>query len=199
MFIPVVQRMRFPEKLQKLLVNKKLFGYITILDSECAGMLSQWLALGFIVTTLKNNQSESFWNITPTVMWASKMASQKSVVSGILLRALALQQSVNHAYLLITIFIPGVENNLPGIPSRKFGKIYKWYYSCNKKFLSMFNTWSSLSQVRYWIMFHFIYKFSTQLISELLMYRFTKGIWVWPPCNIGSVGVIFGSTAYQST
>ena len=85
-----------------------------------------------------------FSNNHPTVSWFDRLVSKISVVSGQLLRALAIRLKIKGASLLTPFHIAGNQNDMVDILSRSFGSKPKWYCKTDTDFLLLFNNTFSL-------------------------------------------------------
>jgi hypothetical protein len=64
-----------------------------------------------------------FSNNLPTVSWANKMASRKTLIAAQFVRAFALHLNIQQTCPLTPVHIPGMENALTDIPSCSFGSV----------------------------------------------------------------------------
>jgi hypothetical protein len=74
-----------------------------------AGLLAEYLVLEHL-TPLKFAHTAAWCDNTPTVSWANKLSSSKSMVAVRLVQALALQLHTNQVSPLITWSIAGILN-----------------------------------------------------------------------------------------
>jgi hypothetical protein len=76
---------------------------------------------GKVCPDLMEKHVALFSNNTPTVSWVTRLASKKSPVAELLIRALALHLKMTHTCPLTPLHIAGSQNAMTDIPSRSFG------------------------------------------------------------------------------
>ena len=117
---PTVWRLEFPKEIQDRVVSfSNPNGDITNSDLEMAGLLAEFLVLEHLAP-LRFAHAAAWCDNTPTVSWANKMSSSKSMVAARLVRALAIRLHTNQASPLITWSIAGVRNVMADTASRVF-------------------------------------------------------------------------------
>ena len=86
---PVIWRLEWPDKIKKRVVSfSNLTGDISNSDLEMAGLLVQWIVIEHLVD-MKFEHAGAWRDNTPTVSWATKLSSSKSMVTARLMQALA--------------------------------------------------------------------------------------------------------------
>ena len=167
---PLVWRVEWPDEIRARLVSwKNPKGTITNSDLELAGLLLQWLALE-CTTDVHHKHVLAWGDNTPTVSWATRMSCSSSLISGRLLRALALRQRLNEASPIVTHSIAGEKNTLADVASRPSRMP-------THNFLHNFNNKFPLPQRESWRQFHFPSKLVSRVCGELLMTQSTLGWW----------------------
>ena len=151
---PTVWRIEWPATIQNNLVSfQNPRGTLTNSDLEMAGHLLHWLVLELIApTSLQFKCAGIFSDNTPTVSWAYKLCSTKSVIAGHLLRALAIRLHVHQASPLLTTHVAGDENTMADSASRSAR--LPVFTSSNKPFIITFNSLFPLPQNTSWTEFH---------------------------------------------
>jgi hypothetical protein len=91
-------------------------GDITNSDLEMAGLLTEYLVLEHLVP-LQFAHTSAWCDNTPTISWANKLSSSKSMAAARLVQALAMHLHTNQASPLITWLIAGVLNILANMAS----------------------------------------------------------------------------------
>ena len=162
-----VWRREWPADITKRLVstsNPK--GDITNSDLEMAGVLLTWLVLEQIAPrSLQFAHVGIFCDNTPSVAWANRLTSSKSIVAGHLLRALALRQHIHRTSPLLTISIAGEANTMADVASRSF-RDKRFNSPTNKTFCKTFNSIFPL-QSNSWKEFHLSDKLFSRVTSCL--------------------------------
>jgi hypothetical protein len=100
---------------------------ITNSNLKMTGLLLLWLVMEKVCPPLKEKHIAQFSNNTPTVSWVTCLASKKSRVAELLIRALALQIKSTHTCPLTPLHIAGTHNAMTDIPSRLFGSNPVWH------------------------------------------------------------------------
>lgn len=117
---PVVWRLKFPPDIQAEVISfANPNRPITNSDLEMVGLLAQFLVLEH-VAPMKLAHAAAWCNNTPTVSWANKLSSSKSMIAARLTQALAMQLHTNQASPLTTWSIAGVLNKMADMASRLF-------------------------------------------------------------------------------
>jgi len=189
---PTVFRLQWPREISNALVsfdNPK--GSLTNSDLEMAGMLLLWLCLEGVAPNLAHKHVALLSDNSPSVSWATKMASKKSRVAAQLVRALALRLNITRSCPITPIHIPGIENALTDIPSRSFGSVPEWHCKSHTDLLTLFNSKFPLPHQASWTVFQFDSGVITRVISALQMKGITLGEWQRLPTigrHIGQIG-----------
>ena len=113
----------------------------------------------------------------PTVSWVRRMASNSSFVAGQLVRALALRLKNYQALPLTPMHIAVVENAMPDIPSRSFGRKKEWMCNTDDKLLTMINPKFPPPNQTSWTVFRPSNKISTLVLAVLRMQPTTLDTW----------------------
>ena len=132
-----------------------------------------------------------FCDNSPTVHWVRRMAAKGSLVTGQLLRALALRLKQRHVSPLTPLHIAGEKNAMTDIPSRSFGSEKKWHCTDDNALLNLFNVSFPLPNQNSWTIFRLSSAVSTRVISVLWMQVFSMDKWrrlPRPGKHTGTVG-----------
>ena len=130
--IPTVVQYEWPRDIQdSLLTKENPKGKITNSDLEMAGLTLLYLVMGDVCPNLKETRIALFSDNSPTISWVDRLASKHSVVSGQLVRAIALQLKLNRCCPLTPLHVPGTRNIMADIPSRSFGSNAQWHCKTN--------------------------------------------------------------------
>jgi hypothetical protein len=198
---PTVWRLEFPPDIQSRVVSfSNPTGDITNSDLEMAGLLAEFIVLEHIAP-LKFAHTAAWCDNTPTVSWANKMSSSKSMVAARLVRALAVRLHTNQASPLHTWSIAGVLNKMADTASRIFNKQNasgETFHVSDEKFLHMFNSKFPHPQANSWKIFLFSTKLSMLIFSELRGMTSTLGSWLRIPKSGSAIGVIGPSSSSPS-
>jgi hypothetical protein len=153
-----------------------------------AGLLGQFLVLEHIAP-MQFTHAAAWCDNTPTVSWANKLSSSKSMVAARLVRALAMRLHTNQASPLHTWSIAGILNIMADTASRIFNKRYaagETFAVSDAAFLHMFNSKFPHPQANSWKLFQFSKRLTMLIFSELLGLTSTLGSWL----NGSVIGVI---------
>ena len=134
-----------------------------------AGLLAEYLVLEHLVP-LQFAHTAAWCDYTPTVSWANKMSSSRSMVAARLVRALAMQLHINQASPLVTWSIAGVLNVMADTASRMFNARHAsgaTFAISDTDFLQLFNSKFPHPQADSWRIFRFSDKLSLLIFSEL--------------------------------
>ena len=115
-------------------------GTITNSDLEMAGVLLLWLVMEAVVPSLRHEHVTLLSDKSPTIGWVDCMASKRSQVAGMLLRALSLRLRVHRVSPLTPLHIRGKHIRITDIPSCSFGYKAEWHCKCDHDFLTFFIT-----------------------------------------------------------
>lgn len=153
---PTVWRLEFPPEIQaRVVMFSNPQGNITNSDLEMAGLLGQFLVLEHIAP-MQFAHAAAWCDNTPTVSWANKLSSSKSMVAARLVRALAMRLHTNQASPLYTWSIAGVLNIMADTASRIFNKRHaagETFAVSDAAFLHMFNSKFPHPQANSWKLF----------------------------------------------
>ena len=176
---PIVWRVEWPKEVAhrwKSFDNPK--GDITNSDAEMAALLLQWLVLEMVVGDLKYKHVAAWSDNTPTVGWAKKSKSTKSVIGQRLISALTIRQRKVHASPLATSHIAGIANHMADAASRSFGSTStSTYHLTDRDFLLYFVKTFKLPQKQYWRICLLNSKLVQKVTSELLNDHSTPESW----------------------
>jgi len=190
---PTVWRLEFPQDIQdRVVAFSNPTGDITNSDLEMAGLLGEYLVLEHLAP-LKLSHAAAWCDNTPTVSWANKMSSSKSMVAARLVRALAMRLHINQASPLVTWSIAGVKNIMADVASRFFNKSRasgETFAISDTEFLQMFNSKFPHPQADSWQIFRFSDKLSSLIFSELRGLTSTLGSLLRLPKKGSAIGII---------
>jgi hypothetical protein len=86
---PTVFRWQWPEEIRaNIKTLQNLMGTISNSNLEMAGLLMLWLAIEGVCGPLQEKRITLFWNNSPSIAWATRLASKQSMVAKILVQAL---------------------------------------------------------------------------------------------------------------
>ena len=193
---PTVWRVRWTQKIkEKFITTSNPHGTLSISDLEMAGLLIHYMVLESFMQ-LRHKHIGAYCDNTPTVSWAYKFASKRSIIGGRLLRILALRQLISRSSPLLTVSIAGATNNMADVSSRSFngGKNKTWIHESDDDFLRSFNVLFPLPQTNSWQMLRLPEELITRVISELLGERLTLASWMRLPQKEPSIGRIGKNT-----
>ena len=195
----IVWRVKFPKDIKANLVSaSNRSGKITNSDLEMAGVLMAWLVLEQVApTSLQYTNIGLFCDNTPSVGWAIRLASSKSIIAGHLLRALALRQHIHRSSPLLCTSIAGENNIMADIASRSFQ--LPAFVNSNKSFLNIFNSMFSLPQPHSWREYHLPENWSSRVISCLRGKPLEMALWMKIPGQGSNTGLTGPLTQEHST
>lgn len=198
---PIVWRLEWPQDIRDRLVSfANPTGDISNSDLEMAGLLAHYLVLEHLVD-LQFTHVAAWSDNTPTVSWANKLSSSKSMVASRLVRALALRLRANRASPLITLSISGPENVMADVASRCFGKHSAkgiTFTVPDDDFLLMFDDRFPLPQDASWQAFRLSNKLATLIFSELRGKTSTLGSWLRITMRGSDIGTIGHDSSNRS-
>jgi hypothetical protein len=137
-----------------------------------------------------------FNNNSPTIGWATKLASKRSTVAEHLVQALALRAKLQKACPFTPLHISGKQNAIADIPSRLFGSNPVWHCKTNNALLTLFNSTFPLPAQQSWTVFHLNCKTVMRVISALWMQPFVLDNWRRLPSPGKLVGEIGKPTSH---
>ena len=171
--VPTVFRLEWPDEVKALFRTKKL----TNSDLEMAGLLLLFLVTERVGGLRQGSHVALFSDNTPTVGWAQRLASKRSVVAGVLVQALAMRMKAAGVSPITPLHIKGAENYLGDIPSRSFGSEPKWHCRDDSELLTMFNNLFPLPSQNSWTVFRVTKKVFTRVCSVLQMKGTSVDAW----------------------
>jgi len=86
-----------------------------------AGLLLLWLVMESVCGSFREKRVALFSDNSPTVGWVRRLATQGSMVSAHLIRALALRLNLNRTCPITPLHIVGEKNSMIDVPSSSFG------------------------------------------------------------------------------
>ena len=161
-----------------------------------AGLVLLWLAMEAVCGPLENKRLTLFNDNTPTIGWATKLASKRSMVAEHLVQALALRAKQQKACPFMPIHIEGKCNAIADIPSRSFGSNPAWHCDTDDKLLTLFNSTFPLPFQISWTVFRLSSKAVMRAISALRMQPFVLDDWRRLPSPGKLVGEIGTPTSH---
>jgi hypothetical protein len=198
---PTVWRLEFPSNIRERVVSvNNPDGDITNSDLEMAGLVAEYLVLEHL-TSLKFAHTAAWCDNTPTVSWANKLSSSKSMVAARLVWALAMRLHVHQASPLVTWSIAGINNIMADTASRLFHRTNakgETFAIPDDAFLHNFNSRFPHPQADWWQLFCFSDKLSTLIFSELRGETSTLGSWLRIPMKGSATGTIGGPSCSHS-
>jgi len=142
---PIVWQLPFPPEIQCLLVSDdNLTGTLTNSDLEMVGLLCHWLIMEQ-VADLAHAHVVAGCDNSPTMAWATRLLSTRSMVAAHLLRILALHMLAQQASPLTTYHWPGHLNTMADTVSHSFTS-----HPSASTFLSHFSSLFPLQQNDSW-------------------------------------------------
>ncbi len=81
-----------------------------------------------------------FSDNSPSISWAERLASKKSLVGAQLIRALALRLRLNRCCPLTPLHVAGNQNSMADMALRLFGSTPRWHCTSDAHFALTFNT-----------------------------------------------------------
>jgi hypothetical protein len=123
-----------------------------------------------------------------TMSWATRLASQRSLVTEHLVQALALCLKIMHACQLTPMHIEGKPNAIANVPSWLFGSNPVWMCMSNFELLTMFNTLFPLPTQQSWTVYRPNCMGVTHMTSTMQMKPFVLEDWRRLPIQGGCIG-----------
>jgi hypothetical protein len=196
---PTVWRVVWPNDITTNVVSdSNPLGTITNSDLEMAGVVLHQLVLERLVD-LRHNRSVIHCDNTPSVSWSTRMSARGKfpTVAHRLLRGLAMRQRTTHSACPAVISIPGVENTMADVASRRITEIedteahrmFDTHLPPNLQFLTYFAARFPLPQPSCWQIATPMPEMLSNVISTLRGKRLQLQRWTLPPeLQIGSPG-----------
>ena len=176
--VPTIFRWQWPADVaQDIKTAENPMGHITNSDLEMAGLVLLWLTMEEVCGPLEEKRLTLFNDNSPTIGWATKLASKRSTVAEHLVQALALRAKQQKACPFTPIHIAGKRMAIADIPSRSFGSNPAWYCASDDDLLTLFNSTFPLPSQQSWTVFRLNCKTVTRVISALRMKPFALDDW----------------------
>ena len=115
-------------------------GRITNSDLEMAGLVLLWLTMEEVCGPLEEKRLPLFNVNSPTIRWATKLASKRLTVAEHLVQAIALHAKQQKACPFTPIHIAGKHMAIADIPSRSFGSYPAWHCNSDDELLTFLNS-----------------------------------------------------------
>ncbi len=163
------------------------------MDLEMAGLVLLWLAMEEACGPLEEKRLTLFNDNSPTIGWATRLASKRSTVAEHLVQALALWAKQQKACPFTPMHITGKGKHMAiaDIPSRSFGSSPAWHCKSNEELLTLFNSTFPLPSQQSWTVFHLDCRTVMRVISALRMKPFMLDDWRRLPSPgklVGNIG-----------
>ncbi len=111
--------MGVPDDIKRNIISSSNWtGIISNSDLEMAGLVMLWLVIEGVCPDLCKKCMTLFSDNSPTVSWATQLASQWSLLVEHLVQALALCLKIMHACPLTPMHIEGKQNAIADVPSQ---------------------------------------------------------------------------------
>ncbi len=165
------------------------------MDLEMAGLVLLWLAMEAVCRPLEEKRLTLFNDNSPTIGWATKLASKRSVVAEHLIQALALRAKQHKACPFTPMHVAGKQMAI-AIPSRSFGSKPVWHCQSNDNLLTLFNSTFPLPSQQSWTVFHLDCRTAMRVTSTLRMKPFALDDWRQLPSPGKLVGKIGQPTSH---
>ena len=189
--VPTIFRWQWPPDItQDIKTTENPGGHISNSDLEMAGLVLLWLTMEEVCGPLKEKRLTLFNDNSPTIGWATKLASKRSTVAEHLIQALALRAKQHKACPFTPIHIPGKRMAIADIPSRSFGSNPAWHCDTDDDLLTLFNSTFPLPSQQSWTVFRLNYGTVMRVISALRMKPFALDDWRRLPSPGKLVGAI---------
>jgi len=190
--VPTIFRWQWPPDVtQDIKTAENPGGHITNSDLEMASLILLWLTMEEICGPLEEKRLTLFNDNSPTIGWATKLASKRSKVAEHLVQALTLRAKQQKACPFTPIHIAGKHMAIADIPSRSFGSNPAWHCDNDDALLTLFNSTFPLPSQQSWTVFRLNYRTIMRVISALRMKPFVLDGWRRLPSPgklIGDIG-----------
>ncbi len=143
----------------------------------CRTLVLLWLTMEEVCGPLKEKRLTLFNDNSPTIWWATKLASKRSMVAEHLIQVLALRAKQNKACPFTPMHVAGKRMAIADIPLRSFGSNPVWHYHSDNELLTLFNSTFPLPSQQSWTVFHLDCKTAMRVISALRMKPFVLDNW----------------------
>jgi len=195
--VPTIFRWQWPSDItQDVKTAENPEGHISNSDLEMAGLVLLWLTMEEVCGPLTEKRLTLFNDNTPTIRWATKLASKRSRVAEHLVQALALRAKQQKACPFTPIHIAGKRMAIADIPSRSFGSNPAWQCDSDDDLLTLFNSTFPLPSQQSWTVFRPNYRTVMRVISALRMKPFVLDDWRRLPSPGKLVGEIGQPTSH---
>jgi hypothetical protein len=197
---PTVWRVEWPEDITTNVVSEKNpLGTITNSDLEMAGVLIHQLVLERLVD-MCHRRSIIHCDNTPSVSWATRMSARgkSPTIAHRLLRGLAMRQRTTHSACPAVVSIPGIQNTLADVASRRISEIedpsaipgpFDPAMHPNQNFLTYFAARFPLPQPSFWQIVTPMPELLSNVISTLRGKRLQMQRWtLLPDSPVGDGG-----------
>ena len=109
--VPTLFQFEWPDDIKREIIsNSNPSGNLANSDLECAGLLMLWLVMEDVCDITTGTHVALFSDNIPTVHWVNRLAFKISLVTGKLIRALALRLKMMGASPLSTMHVAGIQN-----------------------------------------------------------------------------------------
>jgi hypothetical protein len=142
-----------------------------------ASLLMLWLVIEGVCGQLQEKRITLFCNNSPSIGWATCLASKQSMVAEHLVQALAMYLKIQRACPLTPMHIEGKRNAIADILSRLFGSNPFWKCKTDSDLLTLFNSMFHLPNQQSWTIFCLNCKLVTRMSSALQMKPFALVDW----------------------
>ena len=166
-----------PDVAKDIKTTENWSGHITNSDLEMAGLVLLWLTMEEVCGPLEEKRLTLFNDNSPTIGWATKLASKRSTVAEHLVQALALRAKQQKVCPFTPIHIAGKRMAIADIPSCLFGSNPAWHCASDNELLTLFNSTFPLPSQQSWTVFRLNCKTVMHLISALRMQPFVLDNW----------------------
>ncbi len=176
--VPTIFRWKWPPDVTKdIKTATNPEGRITNSDLEMAGLVLLWLTMEEVYGPLEEKHLTLFNDNSPTIGWATKLASKRSTVAEHLVQAIALRAKQQKACPFTPMHIAGKCMVIADIPSRTFGSNPAWHCNSDNELLTLFNSTFPLPSQQSWTIFHQDCRTVMRVISALRMKPFMLDDW----------------------
>jgi hypothetical protein len=189
---PTVWRVQWPADItSNVISDTNPLGTITNSDLEMAGVLVHQLVLEQMVD-MRHKRSIIHCDNSPSVSWATRMSARGNspTIAHRLLRGLAMRQRTSHSACPSVVHIPGIQNTLADVASRRINEIdglnaslgqFNPHLPPNTQFLTYFAARFPLPQPSYWQIVTPNPELLSNVISTLRGQRLQMQRWTLPP------------------
>ena len=175
---PTVFRGAWPPDIKNELVSENNpKGSISISDLEMAGFLLLWFVNEAVSPNLQEQSIALLSDNSPSVSWATRLASRRSVIGARLIRALALRMKLKKCCPITPLHVAGKRNIMADVASRSYGSNPAWYCKSDNDFQLMFNSLFPLPSQNTWSIFRLTNEMCMRVISLLRMKDSTLEEW----------------------